>query len=729
MPHVVCDPVPGDRACRWVAAELVVFYTIARWDQRKAPAAVVTFLEAFTADDPVALVVKTTPGTRYPMTEEWGQARPRRHDHARGRTHHPRSPAPAAPPGRDRRLDPVRVAGLHARGDCFVSLSTEGWGLGAFDAAAYGNPVVITGWGGQLAFLDRSSAFLVEYALEPVQHFAPQVYGRTSIGPCPTSTPRSSVLREVAHDLDAARREAAPLRATVLHGYSPSRVGPCCSTPFPSSRPVAADAGGRHPRRRPAATPDAADRALRVRAPPRGQSRFHLVHYLAIASCLDVVQPDEVHLHCHHLPHGPYWDLIAPSVVVHRVEPVRAVSELDYDDPLVARYSYAHHADFVRLDVLAEHGGLYADLDTLFVASVPRALWRAPFVIGREADVPDGAGVARPALSNALLMSKPGSTFVEAWRADIGDALDGTWANHSCFLAQDLARRLPQDVHVEPQRTFHAFEPTPSGIALLLEHSANDLDGVATIHLAAHLWWDEDRRDVSAVHAGMIDEDWIRSSGSTYARAARRFLPEPVLGATRSNFGFAWTASGRTGGLRTLAWWTSNVPSLFLFLLSPSPSPSPRASPSSRWGRSCFGLLVCGAPRSRRELPRRRAVVERRHHGHGEGGADDETLDERAAIRTAPTTLHVVGHANSPRRAQARRPGPLSGGRYRTASSHARTPTSRDYTITPSVRSCSRQRCTSSCGGSGRSPRGAHERLDLVLGVLSRCTARTPPTR
>ena len=176
---------------------------------------------------------------------------------------------------------------------------------------------------------------------------------------------------------------------------------------------------------------------------------FHLVHYLAIASCLEVVQPDEVYVHCHHQPSGPYWDLIAPRVVVHRVEPD------------------AHHADVVRLDVLAEHGGLYADLDMLFVGRFPERLWRAPFVIGREADVPDGAAVTRPALSDALLMSQPGSAFVEAWRAEIGEAFDGSWANHSRFLAHDLATRFPDDVHVEPQRTFHTFEPTPSGIALM----------------------------------------------------------------------------------------------------------------------------------------------------------------------------------------------------------------------------------------------------------------------
>jgi hypothetical protein len=83
-------------------------------------------------------------------------------------------------------------------------------------------------------------------------------------------------------------------------------------------------------------------------------------------------------------------------------------------------------------------------------------------------------------------------------------------------------------VHVEPPRTFHRFEPTPAGVAALLERDTADLDGVVSLHLAAHLWWEEGRRDFSPVHAGLIDEDWVRSSAVTYAIAARPFLPGPA---------------------------------------------------------------------------------------------------------------------------------------------------------------------------------------------------------
>lgn len=45
------------------------------------------------------------------------------------------------------------------------------------------------------------------------------------------------------------------------------------------------------------------------------------------------------------------------------------------------------------------------------------------------------------------------------------------------------------------------------------------------MHLAAHLWWEEDRVDFSTFHADRITADWIRTSNATSAVAARRFLP------------------------------------------------------------------------------------------------------------------------------------------------------------------------------------------------------------
>ena len=100
------------------------------------------------------------------------------------------------------------------------------------------------------------------------------------------------------------------------------------------------------------------------------------------------------------------------------------VAAVEDDDALVpARYRYTHHADVVRLDALIEHGGLYADIDTVFLRPLPDEWWDVPFAIASEGPVPDASGVERDSLCNALMVARPGADFARRWRAEIGARL------------------------------------------------------------------------------------------------------------------------------------------------------------------------------------------------------------------------------------------------------------------------------------------------------------------
>ena len=176
VPHVArrADPVPGGPAWGQVAEDDFVFYTIGAWTTRKAMDATVrAYLEAFDGSDKVALIVKTDPVDQIALRalpkDERAQGPPTSAmvwwslsqilaDYANPAKVHLIAEAISA---RD-------IDRLHTRGDCFVSLShSEGWGLGSFDAALFGNPVVMTGWGGQLDYLGDDYPFLVRYDLKP----------------------------------------------------------------------------------------------------------------------------------------------------------------------------------------------------------------------------------------------------------------------------------------------------------------------------------------------------------------------------------------------------------------------------------------------------------------------------------------------------------------------------------------------------------------------------------
>lgn len=257
---------------------------------------------------------------------------------------------------------------------------------------------------------------------------------------------------------------------------------------------------------------------------------FHLLHYLAIESCRRVIQPERIVLHVHELPYGIYWDLARPLVELARIEPVANV-EARPAEPAVRRYRYAHHADVIRLDVLARHGGMYADIDTLFVAPPPEELWSAEAVIGREADVAYDGGAPEPSMSNALLLARPGAWFVTAWRDQILDAMDGSWSGHSCRLATRLAGEAPDRVRVEPRERFSPYDHTPAGMRALLEAPFDPamVAGTSSVHLCAHLWWEQDRRDFSTFSAVDATEAHLRTADTALAHLARPFLPEHGL--------------------------------------------------------------------------------------------------------------------------------------------------------------------------------------------------------
>ena len=252
---------------------------------------------------------------------------------------------------------------------------------------------------------------------------------------------------------------------------------------------------------------------------------FHLLHYLCLESCWQVNRPERIYFHHHHLPHGKYWDRIEHRLTLVKVEKDEFVSNFRYQDKGIGPYRYAHHSDFIRLRQLHEYGGIYADIDTLFVNPYPEELFEHEYVLGRESDIVDfSTGETKPSICNALIMAKPGARFGRDWLANIQDAFNGTWSNHSTLLPYRISREHPDWVHVEPPRSFYRYMWTVEDLETLFEKCEDDWEGAYSIHLWSHLWWTRRRRDFSGIHAGMFTERYIRNVDTTFNLAARRFL-------------------------------------------------------------------------------------------------------------------------------------------------------------------------------------------------------------
>jgi glycosyltransferase involved in cell wall biosynthesis len=210
-----------------------LFYTVAMWNNRKAPwLALRAFLQSFRASDPVALLIKTSPEDWTAPLRSWRTGFRRRFPSVRPAVARELARFPNPPPVQliDHRLDDPAMAGLHARGDCFVALPRgEGWGLGAYEAAWFGKPVLTTRHGGSLDFLADDCAYLVNHRLAPVARSeADGSYTTDQHWADPDLSHASALMRLIATDTVAARDRGRRLRDGVAARFSATEIAERC---------------------------------------------------------------------------------------------------------------------------------------------------------------------------------------------------------------------------------------------------------------------------------------------------------------------------------------------------------------------------------------------------------------------------------------------------------------------------------------------------------------------
>lgn len=211
IPHILTPgtPAEGDLP-RDIDPADFVFYTIGTWTVRKTIWNTIRcYLDTFTSHDPALLVVKTS---RRDFT--------RRHFFK----YHPDSKRslkkimggyrdPARVLFIDEEIGDDDIRRIHRRGDCYVSLCrAEGWGLGAFDAAGSGKPVIMTGFGGQLDYLPADLAYLVDYKLVPVVYrIERRSYSRDQNWAEPDLSSGGRLMRHVFENREEARMKGRML--------------------------------------------------------------------------------------------------------------------------------------------------------------------------------------------------------------------------------------------------------------------------------------------------------------------------------------------------------------------------------------------------------------------------------------------------------------------------------------------------------------------------------------
>jgi glycosyltransferase involved in cell wall biosynthesis len=175
------EDAPALRRQMRIPEEHFVFYSICSWDPRKALGELIElFVREFASTEPVTLLLKTSSlVTTWALGAQSSMGVKLSVKQLAARIAEDASRAVGRAAANVRCIAAEGLSGrvidaIHAAGDAYVSLAHgEGWGMGAFDAATLGKPVLITGWGGQLDYLGADYPGLLRYEMVPVRGWLP----------------------------------------------------------------------------------------------------------------------------------------------------------------------------------------------------------------------------------------------------------------------------------------------------------------------------------------------------------------------------------------------------------------------------------------------------------------------------------------------------------------------------------------------------------------------------
>ncbi|KAK3995866.1 hypothetical protein QBC44DRAFT_14775 [Cladorrhinum sp. PSN332] len=174
-------------------------------------------------------------------------------------------------------------------------------------------------------------------------------------------------------------------------------------------------------------------------------TQFDFLNYLAVRSALVSLSPDAVYLHYTYLSYPPSADPYASPQTnpwVRRLTK-QGVTLVHHPPPNPTQQTlqYAHLSDTLRLNSLLAQGGIYLDVDAFALRPFTSLLQNPQSaILGHE-------GGNRWGLCNAVIISRPNSTFLERWLDSYSHAdLSKEWNYHSVRLPKILADENPDQV-------------------------------------------------------------------------------------------------------------------------------------------------------------------------------------------------------------------------------------------------------------------------------------------
>lgn len=197
-----------------------VFYSIMQWNTRKNPDGLLrAYFNAFKEKDDVRLVLKAYVGRGLSPQEDARQIKAiiGKLKSDMQLPYYPKISLIT------HSLSTDQMKSLHLFGDAYISLTHgEGFGLTAFEAGLAGNPVIMTGMGGNMEFLTEDNSYLVPYMWDYVYgmgNFNPWYWGSQQWGR-PSLIEAADLMRYVYTHREEAKEKAAVLQKRIVTEFS-----------------------------------------------------------------------------------------------------------------------------------------------------------------------------------------------------------------------------------------------------------------------------------------------------------------------------------------------------------------------------------------------------------------------------------------------------------------------------------------------------------------------------
>lgn len=197
------------------------FYSIFQWSERKNPEGLLrAYFHAFNESDKVRLVLKTYKQGKLPNNQQIITQEIERIKRETNLKSYPEINLICDA------LTSNQMSELHDGSSCFVlPHSSEGWGMPHFEAMSYGNPVIATGFSGNMDFMSNDNSYLLDYQMTPVknmQWFVPWLDGKMSWA-SPDLIQLSETMRYIYNNQDLAKQKGELGRQFIVNNFGTNK--------------------------------------------------------------------------------------------------------------------------------------------------------------------------------------------------------------------------------------------------------------------------------------------------------------------------------------------------------------------------------------------------------------------------------------------------------------------------------------------------------------------------